>query len=141
MAPPDDAAPALVTLPVSTTPSPLTPAVPALAVALHNGIRYHLAHSLALQGRRGALMDCLWGAMPFIEIACEHVPGVHGMPTYDDVREYVLTSQQLCCRQLADRVSVDIEAIEQVADELWHTTYADGKVVQTDFASGKVTVS
>ncbi len=115
--------------------------VPALAVTLHNGIRYHLAHSLALQGRRGALMDCLWGAMPFVEIAYEHVPGAHGMPTYDDVREYVLASQELCCKQLADRVSVDIEAIEQVSDELWHTTYADGKVVQTDFASGKVTVS
>jgi hypothetical protein len=113
--------------------------VPALAVVLHNGIRYHLAHTLALQGRRGALMDCLWGAMPFIEIAYEHVPGAHGMPTYDDVREYVLASQELCCNELGDRISVDIQSIVQISEDLWHTTYADGKVVQTDFVSGKVT--
>jgi len=114
--------------------------VPALAVVLHNGMRYHLAHTLALQGRRGALMDCLWGAMPFVEIAYEHVPGAHGMPRYEDVREYVLASNELCRGILADRVSVDIDAIEQVEDELWLTRYADGKVVQTDFTTGKVTL-
>lgn len=114
--------------------------VPALAVVLHNGIRYHLAHTLALQGRRGALMDCAWGAMPFIEIAYEHVPGAHGMPKYEDVREYVLASNELCRGLLADRVSVDIDAIEQVGEELWLTRYADGKVVQTDFTTGKVTL-
>lgn len=114
--------------------------VPALAIVLHNGIRYHLSHELALQGRKGALMDCIWGAMPFVEIAYEHVPGAHGMPKYEQVRDYVLASWELCCGQLADRAYVDIESINQVSESVWHTRYADGIVVQTDLSTGVVTV-
>jgi hypothetical protein len=114
--------------------------VPALAVVLHNGIRYHLSQELALQGRQGALMDCIWGAMPFVEIAHEHVPGAHGMPRYDDVRDYVLASWELCGRQFADRVHVDLESIEQVSEAVWHTRYADGIVIQTDLNCGKISV-
>lgn len=86
---------------------------PALAMVLHNGIRYHLSHELALSGRKGALMDCIWGAMPFVEIAHDHIAGAHGMPIYEDV----LSAWQLYCGPFADRASVDLESIQQVFED------------------------
>lgn len=114
--------------------------VPALAVILHNGIRYHLSHTLALNGRQGALMDVIWGAMPFIEIAHDHIPGAHAMPRYEDVREYVTASWELCCKEFSDRSSVDLDAIEQISEDCWLTRYADGVILRTDLTQGTVQV-
>jgi hypothetical protein len=110
--------------------------VPALAVVLHNGIRYHFSNDVALQGHRGALMDIAWGAMPFVEIAHDSVPGAHGMPSYEQVREYTMSAWELCCQQYSDRAWVDLHAIERVSDEVWRTQYADGLTFEVDLNQG-----
>ncbi len=96
--------------------------VPFLPIALHNSVRYQRHGS----SKADALRTLAWGAMPFIEVAARHAHGAHGMPLYDDLRDYAREGYRLCCEEHVDLLTQDLEQVDTFPGELSRTRFANG---------------